>query len=86
MNNKISDTTEGIVCRIFIKDGFGFIKDETGQGIFFHKCDVIEPDFNALNIGDSVEFFETESTKGLRALNIVRTVAVKKEMDIKEVN
>ena len=52
-----------------IKQGFGFIVDEGGKDIFFHKSEI--PFWSIfLNKGDRVEFQEKNSKKGLFATNL----------------
>jgi len=50
--------------------GFGFIRTESGQEIFFHANSVEGVEFNDLHEGQSVEFSEGRGDKGLRAENV----------------
>jgi len=53
--------------------GFGFIKAEDGEEVFFHKTNVKDTGFrNILRQGDAVEFEMKSEQRGKRAFNIVR--------------
>ena len=53
--------------------GFGFIKVEDGDDIFFHKSNVKSAGFrDSLMQGDLVTFEVQNSQKGKRAINIER--------------
>ena len=53
--------------------GFGFIKTENGEEVFFHKTNVKDTGFrNILRQGDAVEFESKSEQRGKRAINIVR--------------
>ncbi|MFC2069799.1 cold-shock protein [Chloroflexota bacterium] len=48
--------------------GFGFLKDESGERVFFHISEVTNPGDIAL--GRQVEFEKAESEKGLKAIRM----------------
>lgn len=50
--------------------GFGFITNEDGKEVFFHRSALEGVDFDALEEGDSVEFNLERGPKGPRAVNI----------------
>ena len=53
--------------------GFGFVKAEDGEDIFFHQSNVKSTGFrDALVKGDNVTFEIKTEQKGKRAYNIVR--------------
>ena len=53
--------------------GFGFIKTETGEDIFFHKSNVKSTGFREVLLeGDKVQFELKTEQKGKRAYNIIR--------------
>ncbi len=53
--------------------GFGFITNENGEDIFFHRSNVKNTGFrDTLVQGDKVEFEEKAEQKGKRAYNINR--------------
>lgn len=56
--------------------GYGFITDETGKDIFFHRSNVKETGFrDTLKQGDVVSFEVQNGQKGKRAVNIARAQA-----------
>lgn len=61
---------KGIVQRIVADRGFGFIKGEDDKDYFFHHSALREGDFMSL-ANERVEFEATNSSKGLRAENVV---------------
>ena len=63
---------KGTVTRVIRDRGFGFIRTEEGQEIFFHHTSVPDQQFDSLNEGSDVEF-ETEKDprgRGNRATNV----------------
>lgn len=65
--------TEGTVKFYNTMKGFGFIKTQTGEDIFFHKSNVKSTGFrDTLLEGDRVQFELKEEQKGKRAYNISR--------------
>jgi cold shock protein len=56
----------GKIIRVVRDKGFGFIRDDRGQELFFHRSSV-EGDFNGLTEGQTVAFEEERSPKGPRA-------------------
>jgi ribosomal subunit interface protein len=48
----------GHVARISHKEGFGFIADQDGAELYFHRENVISPSFDKLKEGDEVKFVE----------------------------
>lgn len=53
--------------------GFGFIKAEDGEEVFFHKTNVKDTGFrNILRQGDAVEFELKSEQRGKRAISISR--------------
>jgi CspA family cold shock protein len=64
---------QGIVKFYNVAKGFGFITDEKGEEIFFHKSNVKNTGFrDTLLQGDNVKFELKTEQKGKRAYNIVR--------------
>jgi len=64
---------QGIVKFYNVAKGFGFITDENGEEIFFHKSNVKNTGFrDTLLQGDNVKFELKQEQKGKRAYNIVR--------------
>jgi CspA family cold shock protein len=62
---------KGTIKRVIRERGFGFISAEDGREIFFHRSVLEGIDFDALEEGNSVEFFNVErGPKGPRAVNV----------------
>jgi CspA family cold shock protein len=61
---------KGKIKKIMRERGFGFITEEGGREIFFHRSALVGTDFDALQGGTSVEFDAEKGPKGLRAVNI----------------
>ena len=59
----------GKVKKLVRDRGFGFIADNDGRELFFHKSGV-EGSFEGLNEGQSVEFEVESSPKGPRAIAV----------------
>ncbi len=64
---------QGIVKFYNVAKGFGFITDDKGEEIFFHKSNVKNTGFrDTLLQGDNVKYELKTEQKGKRAYNIVR--------------
>ena len=61
---------KGEVLRFNKDKGYGFIKGENGQDIFFHYSQLVMEGFKDIAVGSKVEFDVEESPKGLRANNV----------------
>jgi len=68
---KKMETKRGTITRVMTFRKYGFIRQEDGSDIFFHKCGVVKPSFDELREGTPVEFLITDSPKGTRAIGIV---------------
>ena len=60
---------EGTIKKLISDKGFGFIEGERGD-IFFHMSAVEGTSFEALSIGQQVEYEEGSGPKGPRAENV----------------
>ena len=60
---------EGIVKQIIDK-GFGFIEDESGKDMFFHRSDVEGGSFEKLTEGQRVSYRIGQGPNGPRAENV----------------
>jgi uncharacterized LabA/DUF88 family protein/cold shock CspA family protein len=59
-----SDTNKGIVSTILsIKDGFGFIKDEENNNVFFYYDTLTNTDFAELEVGMKVKYLREEDAE-----------------------
>jgi CspA family cold shock protein len=61
---------EGTIKRLIRDRGFGFIRAEDGQEVFFHRSALQDLDFDGLHEGDKVEFELERGNKGLRAVRV----------------
>ena len=61
---------KGKIKKLIGERGFGFITDENGKEVFFHRSALAGEDFNALEEGTSVEFDLEDGPKGPRAVNV----------------
>ena len=60
----------GVIKTLSKKRGFGFIRNENGKDVFFHRSNFDSIKFRNLREGDSVEFTLDKGQKGLRATDI----------------
>ena len=68
--NKEVNSLKGKIKKLIGERGFGFITDENGKEVFFHRSALAGEDFNALEEGTSVEFDLEDGPKGPRAVNV----------------
>jgi cold shock protein len=61
---------EGTIKRLIRDRGFGFIRSEDGQEVFFHRSTLQGLDFDALREGERVAFELERGSKGPRAVNV----------------
>ncbi len=59
----------GTIVRVVRDKGFGFIREEGGRELFFHRSSV-QGSFDDLREGQRVTFDEEQSAKGPRAGNV----------------
>ena len=62
--------TKGTIRRLITGRGFGFIKTEEGQDLFFHGNDLQGVAYESLTEGQQVEFEVTGTPKGPSAVNV----------------
>lgn len=55
------------VFKIFKREGYGFLKTESGREIYFHRNSVLNDDFDRLEVGTGVRFVEETGVKGPQA-------------------
>jgi len=67
-----SMNSKGQVARVIRDKGFGFIRTDNGEELFFHRSECKDM-FDRMNEGDNVEFERVDSSKGPRA-NSVRVL------------
>ena len=61
---------KGTIRKLITGRGYGFIKTDDGQDIFFHRNDLKGVDYESLTEGQEVEFETTTTPKGPNAVNI----------------
>jgi cold shock protein len=66
---KVRNMSEGTIKRITEK-GFGFIRTESGNDVFFHMSNVEGIQFNELREGQRVSYVQGLGPKGPRAENV----------------
>lgn len=59
----------GHVARMF-EDGFGFIETADGREFYFNRDNVVNPDFDKLEVGSAVQFIEETADEGLQAKRV----------------
>jgi CspA family cold shock protein len=65
----------GTIKTIRADRGFGFVADTQGNEYFFHRSAVQGTAFDALKVGDAVEFDQGQGPKGPRAENVRKETA-----------
>ncbi|MFN2568731.1 MAG: cold-shock protein [Candidatus Dormibacteria bacterium] len=60
----------GRIKKIVPDRGFGFVRGDDGNEVFFHRTEVTTTDFDALEEGEAVTFEVVDSPKGPRARNL----------------
>lgn len=58
------------VCRLFPKEGYGFIATPDGREVYFHRNSVLDDAFELLEIGSRVEFVEEPGEQGPQASTV----------------
>ena len=54
------------------KKGYGFIKNDDGGELFFHRSAIKEAGFKTVEEGDRVTFDIQQGDRGLKAVNVYR--------------
>ena len=60
----------GRIKKIIPDRGFGFVRADDGNEVFFHRTELTLIDFDQLEEGQVVEFDIVDSPKGPRARNL----------------
>ena len=60
----------GRIKKIIPDRGFGFVRADDGNEVFFHRTELTTVDFDQLEEGQVVEFDIVDSPKGPRARNL----------------
>jgi CspA family cold shock protein len=62
---------KGVIRRLIRDRGFGFIKTERGEDLFFHRSQLQGIDYNSLREGQQVEFEVAKRPDGrLQAIGV----------------
>ena len=62
--------SKGTIRRLITARGYGFIKTEEGEDLFFHRNDLQGVAYESLTEGQEVEFEVTDTAKGQNAANV----------------
>ncbi|MEL6319867.1 MAG: HPF/RaiA family ribosome-associated protein [Cyanobacteria bacterium J06626_14] len=62
--------TGGIITKLFLEEGYGFLKAFDDQEIYFHRNSVLHDDFERLTVGTGVQFFLSQGEKGPQASTV----------------
>jgi cold shock CspA family protein len=54
-NSAVNDTT-ALVTMIFHDEGYGFIRDLTGEEIYFHRNSLTHDEFDRIEVGTGVRY------------------------------
>lgn len=65
---------KGFVKKFDKEKGYGFIKAEDGQDVFFHYSSLLVEGYKTIEDGAKVEFDVQQSERGLRAANVKKIV------------
>ena len=60
----------GTVARLFADEGYGFIATNEGEEFYFGRENVVEPTFDQLKPGSSVQFIAEPGAQGMQAKRI----------------
>ena len=60
----------GVICKLFPKEGYGFILKEGGGEVYFHKHALQDLTFEELNDGTDVAFNMEDGEKGPQATTV----------------
>jgi cold shock CspA family protein len=60
----------GRVVKILPGEGYGFLEDEEGREIYFHRNSVLDGAFSRLEVGTEVRFAEEPGEKGPQASSV----------------
>lgn len=64
------EVTSGFVVRLFRESGYGFIKTDTGDDLYFHQNSVLHGGFDRLTIGTQVRYEAALGDKGPQATSV----------------
>lgn len=62
----------GIVKKLFVDEGYGFIQGTDGSEYYFSPSNVCHPSFSQLELGDTVQFIGVPQSEGMQAHRVTR--------------
>ncbi|MFC1693490.1 cold-shock protein [Candidatus Latescibacterota bacterium] len=68
---------KGTIIKVNRVRGYGFIRTENGEEIFFHRTDLVMIEIDKLNEGNHVEFKLDNGPRGLLQVSITLATYVK---------
>lgn len=63
---------QGIVKKLFLDEGYGFIDGPDGSEYYFSPTNVSYPSFSQLQLGDAVQFIGVPQSEGMQAHRVTR--------------
>lgn len=60
----------GVVSKLFVDRGYGFLETRDGHEVYFHKNSVLGKPFERLKVGTKVRFAEEDGDKGPQASTV----------------
>jgi cold shock CspA family protein len=60
----------GIVSKVFPDRGYGFLRKEDGEVIYFHRNSVLNDEFDEAAVGTAARFVAEMGEKGLQATTV----------------
>lgn len=70
VKNHKNKEINGVVRKLFPERGYGFIENEEGVEIYFHRNSVLNNDFDKTKIGTGVSYIEEAGEKGPQASSV----------------
>mgnify|MGYP001075976442 CR=1 FL=1 len=61
---------KGTIKKLIRDRGFGFIRDEDGSELFFHRTAIVEGNFDQLREGQRVTYRKEKGPRGPRAVDV----------------
>lgn len=61
----------GVVTKLYGYEGYGFLRTDAGEEIYFHRNSVLHGAFERIKIGSRVRFAEAEGEDGVHASTVV---------------
>lgn len=65
------ETKSGIIKTVMLTRQYGFLYQEDGTTMFFHKSGVVKPEFEELREGMPVDYMVVDCPTGKKAIGLV---------------